>query len=203
MCPATPSSKPHFENSRKAPASLSFRWRRSSAGVAKTGGRGIRSIRDFACGIKSSLLLSAYYIEFQVILTTVSQALRPSPRQPVPRCPQCHDLLDHPRRSPLLFLRILVVKQGSHVSSAHSARTVFPRSFGALRLVSTCSSPSRAKAIWRISDAGHWPGSRPFPAERQRDARRCERQRARTKRHATRRLRNRQALYAGRRTPDC
>jgi hypothetical protein len=80
MCPATPSSKPHFENKRKAPASLSFRWRRSSAGVAKAGGRGIRSNRDFACGIKSSLLCFAYYTEFRPTVTIVSLAFAPGRR---------------------------------------------------------------------------------------------------------------------------
>ena len=38
MCPATPSSKPIFENSRNAAASRRFRCTRSSAGLSNTGG---------------------------------------------------------------------------------------------------------------------------------------------------------------------
>src|SRR5260370_6562703 len=45
MWPATPSSKPKREKRRKAAARRSLRWRRSAAGVAKTGGRGTRSMK--------------------------------------------------------------------------------------------------------------------------------------------------------------
>src|SRR5215471_6361412 len=45
MWPATPSSKPYSAKSRKAAARRSLRWRRSSAGEVKTGGRGMRSMK--------------------------------------------------------------------------------------------------------------------------------------------------------------
>src|SRR5260370_591515 len=50
MWPATPSSKPKREKRRKAAARRSLRWRRSSAGVAKTGGRGTRSMKGLWAG---------------------------------------------------------------------------------------------------------------------------------------------------------
>src|SRR5581483_1777364 len=43
MCPATPSSKPYFENRRKAAARRSLRWRRSSSTLVNSGGVGMRS----------------------------------------------------------------------------------------------------------------------------------------------------------------
>src|SRR5438309_8242151 len=43
MWPATPSSKPHLENMRKAAARRCLRWRRSSSTVAKVGGMRILS----------------------------------------------------------------------------------------------------------------------------------------------------------------
>src|SRR5205085_9681821 len=63
MWPATPSSKPNSANSRNAAARRSLRWRRSSAGVANTGGRGTRSMKalrageaaeDDGCGMRTS-----------------------------------------------------------------------------------------------------------------------------------------------------
>src|SRR6266446_2638669 len=50
MWPATPSSKPKREKRRKAAARRSLRWRRSSAEVAKTGGRGTRSMKALRAG---------------------------------------------------------------------------------------------------------------------------------------------------------
>src|SRR5216684_1123509 len=67
MWPATPSSKPKREKRRKAAARRSLRWRRSSAGVAKTGGRGTRSMKVLwageaadvdGCGMGTSVMQS-------------------------------------------------------------------------------------------------------------------------------------------------
>src|SRR5260370_33185433 len=67
MWPATPSSKPKREKRRKAAARRSLRWRRSSAGVAKTGGRGTRSMKALwageaadvdGCGMGTSVMQS-------------------------------------------------------------------------------------------------------------------------------------------------
>src|SRR5260370_2575081 len=65
--PATTSSKPKREKRRKAAARRSLRWRRSSAGVAKTGGRGTRSMKALwtgeaadgdGCGMGTSVMQS-------------------------------------------------------------------------------------------------------------------------------------------------
>src|SRR5260370_33500238 len=67
MGPATPSAKAKREKRRKAAARRSLRWRRSSAGVAKTGGGGTRYMKALwageaadvdGCGMGTSVMQS-------------------------------------------------------------------------------------------------------------------------------------------------
>jgi hypothetical protein len=115
--------------------------------VAKTGGRGIRSIRDLACGIKSSLLCFAYYTEIRPNVTIVSGNLgnarvsRFGGKAPANCATIC---LTTRQRLRYCSSRLRVLKHRFDGSSAHSDRTPFRGRFGFLRLAFSCAADSRA-----------------------------------------------------------
>src|SRR5580658_8112852 len=111
------------------------------------------------------------------------------------------DLLDRPRHSWLLFQKTSVGKQSWYVTSAHSARKLFPQHLALLCFALIAGSRSCATAFWRSPLAKFRAAAeRSFQPLRRARRRAC--QCTRTERHAAGRLRDRHALFPRRSSSD-